>query len=162
MKTEDFKYPLRARVWTSSHQCTSWGWGVQAVLGMNQKHILPWPKFLVFSAFAPPAKFFPPTYLHLLPPSYLPSHSYLPPTYLPTPTSLPPTSPHFALTPSSELGRAWSNKAKLGASTAKVEVAAKSVRAKLVARNGRAEVATKSERVEMVARITCLKRKLEG
>ncbi len=84
--------------------------------------------------------------------------SYLLPTYLP----LLPTSPHFALTPSSKLGRAWSKKAKLGASSVGVEVAAKSARAKLATINGRAKVATKSKRVEVVARITCLKRKPKG
>jgi hypothetical protein len=50
---------------------------VQAVLGMNQKHILPCPKFLVFSTSSLPQSF-----------------------------SLLPTSPHFVLTPSLELERA--------------------------------------------------------
>jgi len=56
---------------------------VQALLGMNRKHILPCPRFF-FSLFSAP-KFLP---------SYLPPPSYL------------PTSPHFALTPLSKLERA--------------------------------------------------------
>jgi hypothetical protein len=73
---------------------------IQAILGMNQKHILPYPKFLkILSLFSVP-KFFPPTYL---PPTYLPLSTSLPPT-----SPLLPTSPHFVLTPSSELGRTWS------------------------------------------------------
>ncbi len=47
---------------------------IQAVLGMNQKHILPCPRFLVFAASSLPQIFFLPT--------------YFPPTYLPTPTYL--------------------------------------------------------------------------
>jgi len=46
---------------------------VQAVLGMNQKHILPYSKFLVFSASSLPQSF-----SLLLPLSYLPPPSYLP------------------------------------------------------------------------------------
>ncbi len=38
---------------------------------MTQKHILPYPRFLVFLASSLPPKFFPPTYLH--PPTYLTS-----------------------------------------------------------------------------------------
>jgi hypothetical protein len=83
--------------WTSSHQRTSWGWGHSSHLGMNQRHILPYPKSLVLSVSSLPQRFsLLPTYL---PPSYLPAPSYLPPTYLPL---------HFALTPSLELRRAWS------------------------------------------------------
>jgi hypothetical protein len=42
---------------------------VQAVLGMNQKHVLKYPKFLVFFSLFSAPKFFPPTYLS---PTYLP------------------------------------------------------------------------------------------
>jgi hypothetical protein len=52
---------------------------IQAILGMNQKHILPYPRFLVFSASSLPQSF-----------SFLPIF-------------LLPTSPHFEFTPSSEL-----------------------------------------------------------
>jgi hypothetical protein len=54
---------------------------VQALLGMNQKHILPCPRLLVFSAF-----------------------------FLPQSFSLLPTSPHVVLTPLLELevgGQKW-------------------------------------------------------
>jgi hypothetical protein len=68
---------------------------VQAVLGMNQKHILPYPKFLgFFSLFFAPKIFLP---------------TYLPPTFLPFPISLLLTSPfllippHFVFTPLLEL-----------------------------------------------------------
>ncbi len=44
------------------------------------------------------------------------------PSYLPPPSYLP-TSPHFALTPSSKLGRAWSGRAKLRARSERAEVA---------------------------------------
>jgi len=70
---------------------------VQAVLGMNQKHILPYPRFLVFPRFLVCSRF--------STPKFFPS-TYLPPTYLPPPTSFLPTSPHFALTPSSKLKKA--------------------------------------------------------
>jgi hypothetical protein len=74
---------------------------VETVLGMNQKHILPCPKLLIFSASSLPQK------ISLLP--------YLPPTNLPPPPpSLPqPTSHDFALTPPLKLGSYWSmNKAR--------------------------------------------------
>jgi hypothetical protein len=61
---------------------------IQAILGMNQKHIL-FPCLGIFQPLFCP-QIFPSTYF---PPS---------PTYLP---ALPP-SPHFLLTPSHELGRA--------------------------------------------------------
>jgi hypothetical protein len=35
---------------------------IQVVFGMNQKHVLPCPRFLVFSTFFLLPKFFPPTY----------------------------------------------------------------------------------------------------
>jgi hypothetical protein len=57
---------------------------IQAILGMNQKHILPCPDFLFFQPFPCP-KFF------------IFSTSFLPPS------PLLPTSPHFALTSSSKL-----------------------------------------------------------
>jgi quinol-cytochrome oxidoreductase complex cytochrome b subunit len=63
---------------------------IQTVLGMNQKHILPGPRFLVFSASSLPQSF-----------------SFLP-------ISLLPTSLHFALIPLSEIGRAWSERAEEG------------------------------------------------
>jgi hypothetical protein len=62
---------------------------VQVVLGMNQKHILLCPKFLIFSTYSLPQSFsLLPTSLlftsSLLPPSHLPPLSYLqPPPYLP-------------------------------------------------------------------------------
>jgi hypothetical protein len=74
---------------------------VQAVLGMNQKHILlPCP-----GIFQPPSL---PQNFPLLPtpppPTYS-SPSYLLPSLLPTSTLLPP-SPHFLLTSSPKLRRA--------------------------------------------------------
>jgi len=59
---------------------------VQAILGMNQKHILLCPKFLVFSASSMPHSF------SLLPTSFLFTSPLL------------PTSPHFAFIPLLELG----------------------------------------------------------
>jgi hypothetical protein len=65
-----------ARCW----MVLGWGWSepaatsapvqdeaIQAILGMNQQHILPCPRFLVFSAFSLPKAF-----LSYQPPSYLP------------------------------------------------------------------------------------------
>ncbi len=94
--------------WISSHQCTSWGWGRSSRFGMNQKHILPCPKFLVFSiSYLPQSFSLLPT--SLLPPFHLSPPSYLPPTYLPPPTSpLLPTSPHFVFTPLLKLESTWS------------------------------------------------------
>ncbi len=57
---------------------------VETVLGMNQKHILPNQKLLVFSI------------------SFLPQNVSL------LPNSLPPTSPDFRFIPSSQLGSCWS------------------------------------------------------
>jgi hypothetical protein len=67
---------------------------VEAVLGMNQKHILPAQSFFFFPLLLCPKNFL--SYLPtspLLPlPSYLPPTSYLPPPYLlPTSPLLPPT-----------------------------------------------------------------------
>jgi len=65
--------------WTSSHQCTSWGWGCSSCFRDESKTHPPLPKvFGRFSLFSAP-KFFPPT---SLPPTYLP------PTYLPLLTYL--------------------------------------------------------------------------
>jgi hypothetical protein len=50
---------------------------IQTVFGMNQKHLLPYPKFLVFSAFSLPQSF------SLLPTSLLLTSPLLPPSYLP-------------------------------------------------------------------------------
>jgi hypothetical protein len=49
--------------WTSSHQCTSWGWGRWSCFGDEPKAHPPYPKLLFFFHlfFAP--KIFPPTYL---------------------------------------------------------------------------------------------------
>jgi len=65
---------------------------VEAVLGMNQKHILPTRKYCffppllcpkIFLSYLPPSHLPPPSYLHLpLPTSHLP-----PPSYMPPPTS---------------------------------------------------------------------------
>jgi len=63
---------------------------VQAILGMNQKHILLCPKFLVFSTSSMPHSF------SLLPTSFLFTSPLL------------PTSPHFAFIPLLELGSTWS------------------------------------------------------
>jgi len=71
---------------------------IQAVLGMNQKHILPYPKFLVFSASSLPQSF------SLLPTSLLFTSPLLPPSHLPPPSYLPHLILHSH--PSSELGRA--------------------------------------------------------
>ncbi len=89
---------------------------VEVVLGMNQKHILPSPKFLTFSVSSLPQNF------SLLPTSLLLTSPLLPPSPLITSVSplYPPTSPHFAFTPSLELGRAWSgsqDRARAGART---------------------------------------------
>jgi len=56
---------------------------IQAVLGMNWKHILPCPKFLVFSASSLPQSF-----SLLLTSLSLTSPSYFPPTYHPPRTYL--------------------------------------------------------------------------
>jgi hypothetical protein len=126
--------------WTNNHQCTSWGLGCSSHFGDEPKTHPPLPKvFGFFNLFSAPK---------LLPPTYLP------PTYLPPPTSilptspLLPTSPHFALIPSSKLGRTWSERAELGA---------RSGRAEVVTKSGRAKVATKSKRAEVAARTTHLK-----
>jgi hypothetical protein len=63
---------------------------VQAGLGMNQKHIFPYPKFLIFST-----SFLPYSFPSYLPPSYLCPTSYLTPTYLPPPTYLTSFYAHF-------------------------------------------------------------------
>jgi hypothetical protein len=55
---------------------------VEAVLGMNQKHILPCPKFLVFSAASLSQSF------SLLPTSLPPTSPLLPLTYFAPPTYL--------------------------------------------------------------------------
>ncbi len=108
--------------WTSSHQCTSWGWGRSSRFGMNQKHILPCPKFLVFSiSYLPQSFSLLPTSLlltsPLLPPFHLYPPSYLPPTYLPPPTYLTSFCVHSIVKarkrlkwepPSSEFKSAWS------------------------------------------------------
>jgi hypothetical protein len=59
--------------WTSSHQCTSWGWSCSSHLKDEPKTHLPLPKVFGFFSFFSTPKFFPPTYLF---PTYLP-----PPTY---------------------------------------------------------------------------------
>jgi hypothetical protein len=56
---------------------------IQDVLGMNQKHILPCPKFLVFSASSLPKSF------SLLPTSLLLTSPLLPHSQLPPPSYLP-------------------------------------------------------------------------
>jgi len=59
---------------------------VQAVLGMNQKHIL-FPCPGIFHPLSLPQNFpFLPTYPH---PNILPSPTYFPPSYLPPPSHLP-------------------------------------------------------------------------
>ncbi len=104
---------------------------VEAVLGMNQKHILPAQSYCFFLFLLCPKNF--PSYI---PPSHLPPPSYLhfphptspllfmsPPSYLPPPTShLPPTSPLLfptyllLLTPSPDPRSCWSgNRPKAGA-----------------------------------------------
>ncbi len=69
----------RGLEWTSSHQCTSWGWGRWSRFGDEPKRHPPCPKFFFSPASILPQK------ISLLP-------TYLPPTYLPPPTShlLPP------------------------------------------------------------------------
>ncbi len=75
--------------WTSSHQCTSWGWGCSSCFGDEPKtHPLPLPR--EFSAPLSAPKFSPPTYL---------------PPLLSTSPLLPPST-HFLLTPSPKLSRA--------------------------------------------------------
>ncbi len=84
---------------------------VQAILGMNQKHILPYPKFFVFSSFFLSQSF--PSYL---PPSYLPPHFYL---------------PHLILHSFHRQSlRELEVRAKLKATNERVEVAAKTTRLK--------------------------------
>ncbi len=111
--------------WTSSHQCTSSRWGHSSRFGDEPKTHPPLPKvFGFFSLFSAP-NFFLPTYLPL------------------------PTSPHFALTPLANFGRAWSKRVELAARSKKAEVAAKSRRAK---------VAVRSRKAKVVARTMHLKR----
>ncbi len=68
---------------------------------MNQKHILLYPRFLILLA------------------------SFLPQNFSFLSTSLLPTSPHFLFTPLSKLGKAWSEKAKLGTKSESAELATK-------------------------------------
>jgi hypothetical protein len=80
--------PLLSQLeWTSSHQCTSWGWSRWSRFGDEPKPHLPSPNIYIFSRLCSAPKHFSPTYLP--PTSYLPTPSYL----LPTPSYLPPTSP---------------------------------------------------------------------
>ncbi len=96
---------------------------------MNQKHVLPYPKFLVFLASSLPQSF------SLLPTSLtLTSPSYLPPTYLPPPTYLTSFCTQSIIrawerlkweSPSLKLGSAWSetqdNTLQVGARTDRPE-----------------------------------------
>jgi hypothetical protein len=68
---------------------------LDAILGMNQKHILPAESYWFFPSLLCPKKF-----SSYLPPSHLP-----PPPIFVSPSYLPPD---FALTPSSKLGSRWS------------------------------------------------------
>ncbi len=73
--------------WTSSQQCTNWGWGYWSRFGDEPKTHFPLPKLFGFFTL-----FFTPK---VLPRTYLP-----PPIYIPPPTSdLPPPSylPHLIL-----------------------------------------------------------------
>jgi len=56
---------------------------IQVVLGMTQKHIFPYPRFLVFSASFLPQSF------SLIPTSLLLTSPFLPPSHLPPPSYLP-------------------------------------------------------------------------
>jgi len=70
--------------WTSTHQCTSWGWGCWTHFVDEPKAHPPYPKLLFFFTSFLPQKF---SLLPTYPLSYLPSHiSHLPPhSYLPLP-----------------------------------------------------------------------------
>ncbi len=105
--------------WTSSHQCTSWGWGYLNCFGDEPKTHPPLPKVFGFFSLFSAQIFFLPTYL---PPTYFPPPTFLLPTYpLLPPSHLPPPSYLFHLIlhslhrqnlkrepPSSKLGSAWS------------------------------------------------------
>jgi hypothetical protein len=72
--------------WTSSHQCTSWGWGHWSHFGDEPKTHPPIPK--VFGFFHP--LLYPKVIPSYLPPCHLPpflfTSPFLPPTCLPPPT----------------------------------------------------------------------------